>query len=269
MSQDPTSPKRGGTAYQPQSSDDSWNGRGEPQRSASFGSSADLDARPSYAANRSHAPSSDYQPSGRALVLVRQPARRPSASSVVLAASLGAIAGIAIPFMLGRRSKSGSNRGIDRSAETSSNRQFSREQRIPIFEEQLIVGKESVPRGGARVHSHIEERPVHEQVSLREEHVSVERRPASDGLQSGEVTDDMLRERNIEVTAMAERPVVSKEAHVREEVVVTKSAEQRLEDVQGTVRHTEVDVEDGRGGEGLASSGSTGAYERKKENGTT
>jgi hypothetical protein len=45
------------------------------------------------------------------------------------------------------------------------------EEHIPIVEEQLRVGKREVSRGGARVRSYVREVPVHEQVSLREEHV--------------------------------------------------------------------------------------------------
>src|SRR5215217_653171 len=51
------------------------------------------------------------------------------------------------------------------------------EERIPIVEEELRVGKREVERGGARVRSYIRETPVTEQVTLREEHVEVERRP--------------------------------------------------------------------------------------------
>ncbi|HEX8062397.1 MAG TPA: DUF2382 domain-containing protein [Allosphingosinicella sp.] len=53
----------------------------------------------------------------------------------------------------------------------------SAEERIPIVEEELRVGKREVERGGARVRSYVTETPVSEQVNLREEHVSVERRP--------------------------------------------------------------------------------------------
>jgi hypothetical protein len=53
------------------------------------------------------------------------------------------------------------------------------EERIPIVEEELKVGKREVERGGARVRSYVRETPVSEQVNLREEHVSVERRPVS------------------------------------------------------------------------------------------
>jgi stress response protein YsnF len=53
------------------------------------------------------------------------------------------------------------------------------EEHIPLVEEELRVGKREVNRGGARVRSYVREVPVHEQVSLREEHVDVERRPVS------------------------------------------------------------------------------------------
>ena len=51
------------------------------------------------------------------------------------------------------------------------------EERIPIVEEELRVGKREVERGGARVRSYVTETPVSQQINLREEHVSVERRP--------------------------------------------------------------------------------------------
>jgi uncharacterized protein (TIGR02271 family) len=124
------------------------------------------------------------------------------------------------------------------------------EERIPIVQEQLHVGKREVNRGGARVRSYIRETPVHEQVNLREEHVSVERRPVDQVIAAGDnIGDaDLLRERTVEMTETAEVPMVSKEARVAEELVVRKTAEERTEQVEDTVRHTEVDVdEDGRG----------------------
>jgi hypothetical protein len=85
------------------------------------------------------------------------------------------------------------------------------------------------------------EKPVDESVELREEHVKVERRPADRDLTKGEA--DRMRDRSIEVTEMAEEPVVRKRARVREEVVVGKETNTRKENVHDTVRHTEVNVE--------------------------
>jgi len=45
-------------------------------------------------------------------------------------------------------------------------------------EERLRAGKRAVRPAAARVRSYVEERPVSEQIILREEHVTVERRPA-------------------------------------------------------------------------------------------
>lgn len=120
------------------------------------------------------------------------------------------------------------------------------EERIPIVEEELRVGKREVTRGGARVRSYVVETPAHEQVTLREEHVSVERRPVNETLRSGEMKDsDLLRDREIEMTETAEEAIVAKEAVVREEVVVRKTAEEHVEEIDETLRRTEVEVDEG------------------------
>ncbi|MBK1841269.1 YsnF/AvaK domain-containing protein [Azospirillum sp. YIM B02556] len=125
-----------------------------------------------------------------------------------------------------------------------------REEQIPLVEEQVTVGKRSVERGGVRVRSYVVETPVEEQVRLRDETVTVERRPgglASNGLEgSAEVPADAFRERTIEVTETDEEAVISKTAHVRETVVVRKDVEERAQSVRDTVRRTEVEIEDTR-----------------------
>ena len=125
------------------------------------------------------------------------------------------------------------------------------EEHIPIVEEELRVGKREVSRGGARVRSYIRETPVHEQINLREEHVSVERRPVNETLRAGDLEgNDILRERNIEMTETAEESVVAKEARVREELVVRKTAEEHVENIDDTVRRTEVEVDEDVAGSG-------------------
>jgi uncharacterized protein (TIGR02271 family) len=119
------------------------------------------------------------------------------------------------------------------------------EQRIALVEERLRVGKREVGRGGVRVRSYLVEEPVHEEVRLRDEHVEVERRPVNETLsRAGLAPDaDLLREQEIEMTESHEEAVVDKQAVVTEEVVVRKRADERVERIDDTVRHTEVDVE--------------------------
>ena len=117
------------------------------------------------------------------------------------------------------------------------------EEVIPVVEEELRVGKREVERGGARVRSYVREIPVNEQVSLREEHVNVERRPVDRALGADELTGDAFRERTVEMTETAEEAVIGKTARVVEEVVVSKTADTRTETVSDTVRRTEVEVE--------------------------
>ena len=117
---------------------------------------------------------------------------------------------------------------------------------IPIAEEELHVGKRQVGQGRVRIQSRVVERPVEEQVTLREERVDVERRPVSGTTQAGTLGGDPFQERTIEVEERREEAVVSKDARVVEEVVVRKDVQQRTETVSDTVRRTEVDVEDER-----------------------
>ena len=112
---------------------------------------------------------------------------------------------------------------------------------IPIVEEELSVGKRQVQGGGARIHTRITERPVEEQVTLREENVTVNRRTVDRAVTDADMA---FKEQNFEVTETSEVPVVSKTARVVEEVVVGKTASEHTETVRDTVRRTDVDVED-------------------------
>ena len=118
------------------------------------------------------------------------------------------------------------------------------EQSIPIVEEQLVVGKREVDRGGARVRSYVTEMPVHEQVRLRDEKINVQRRAVDRPLTDA---DDAFRERTINVTATGEEAVVGKTAHVVEEVVVSKTAGEHVEEINDTVRRTDVEIDETKG----------------------
>jgi uncharacterized protein (TIGR02271 family) len=128
---------------------------------------------------------------------------------------------------------------------------------IPVVEEELQVGKRAVRRGGVRIYTRTVERPVEEQVNLREERVNVERRPADRPVTDAETST--LRDQTIEVTETTEEPVVNKRARVVEEVVVGKEARTRTETVRDTVRKQEVDVEQ------LGTTGRTGTSGRMND----
>lgn len=114
---------------------------------------------------------------------------------------------------------------------------------IPITEERLRVAKREENQGRVRVRSYVVETPVQEKVSLREEHVHVDRRPVDRPVTGAEAN---FKDRTIEATETAERAVVSKDARVVEEVAIRKDAQTRTETVSDKVRKTEVDIEDER-----------------------
>jgi stress response protein YsnF len=109
---------------------------------------------------------------------------------------------------------------------------------IPVLREEMRVGRRTVERGGVRVSSHVVERPVSEQVKLRETHVDIERRAVDRPVRADEkgFTDD-----NVEMIEMADEAVVSKQARVVEEVVVRKHIEDRTATISDKVRSTEIE----------------------------
>ena len=110
---------------------------------------------------------------------------------------------------------------------------------LQLSEETLSVGKRVVNRGTTRIRRFVVETPVEEQVRLREEHVSIERRPVTDGRA---VTGADFSDKVIEVTETGEEAVAGKTARVREEVSIRKDASDRVETVRDTVRREDVEI---------------------------
>jgi uncharacterized protein (TIGR02271 family) len=113
------------------------------------------------------------------------------------------------------------------------------EEVIPLAEEVLVVGKQTVNTGTTRIRRYIVERPVEQQVSLVRERVVVERRRPV----SNELNGEALTELTIEVVETDEVPVVAKSVRLREEVVVRTERTKHLETVRDTVRQDEVEIE--------------------------
>lgn len=112
---------------------------------------------------------------------------------------------------------------------------------IPVVEEQLRVGKREVQRGGMRIFSRIVETPVHQTIGLREEHVDVKRRKVNQPINPGDAA--AFKEQTIEMRESAEEVVVEKSARITEEVSIGKQVSERQQQIDDTLRHTEVDVE--------------------------
>jgi uncharacterized protein (TIGR02271 family) len=142
------------------------------------------------------------------------------------------------------------NRDTVGAPEPSPNRNATRErmarsgpdsEAIPVMKEEIQIGKRQVLRGGVRVFSRLVEEPVQEDISLRDEHVRVDRRPVNRSATSADLSGS--KEQVIEVQEFAEEPVVSKRSRVVEEVRVGKDVSERTETIRDTARHTEVSVD--------------------------
>ena len=115
-------------------------------------------------------------------------------------------------------------------------------QTAQVIEEELEVGV-SRTTGGKRLKTEISEREVQETVTLHEETVEAERTKV-DRVLKPEEADKAFQGTTVEVTATTEKPVVSKQAHVVEEVSLSKQSGERDVTVSGTVRRQDVTVEE-------------------------
>lgn len=131
--------------------------------------------------------------------------------------------------------------GQSRTGSTSQSVTDKDSTRIPVIEEELKIGKRMVQRGGVRVYQRMTETPVHESVQLREEHVKVERHRVDEPASEADLA--AFKEGSVELRETGEEAVVSKSARVVEEVVVGKEVTQETQDINDTVRRTDVEVE--------------------------
>ncbi|MDQ6785852.1 MAG: YsnF/AvaK domain-containing protein [Acidobacteriota bacterium] len=112
---------------------------------------------------------------------------------------------------------------------------------LPVIEEQMVVGKRVVNRGGVRVHTQVTKTPVEKQINLREENVTVDRHKVDRAVTDADMKN--FKEGEFDVTTKAEEAVVGKTAKVVEEVVVGKNVTDKTKTVSGSVKRTDVEVD--------------------------
>lgn len=113
------------------------------------------------------------------------------------------------------------------------------EARMQLSEEELRVGKRREEAGGVRLRKIVETEHVTEPVELRHEEIHIERVPAT-----GErLPDDAFEEREIEMRATREEPVIGKEAHVTDEIRAHKETDVERRDVEADLRKERAEIE--------------------------
>jgi stress response protein YsnF len=110
---------------------------------------------------------------------------------------------------------------------------------LRLAEEQLEVGKRTVAAGKTRVRRYVTEREVQEKVNLTEVHAEVLRKAVDQPI----VDDWDWSDSTIEVIETREEAVVSKTAHVAEEIRLKTEATERTETITDTVRKQHAEVE--------------------------
>jgi uncharacterized protein (TIGR02271 family) len=116
------------------------------------------------------------------------------------------------------------------------------ELRIPVMEEELTATVRPTEGGAVRIEKRVVEEDRVIEVPVTDEQIRVERRIVDRPVGANET--QAFEEIVIEVPLTREQVELHKQARVAEEIVVSKEAVQRTEQVRGTVRREEVYVDE-------------------------
>ena len=111
--------------------------------------------------------------------------------------------------------------------------------RVPVREEELVVGKRAEEQGRVHIRKEVTETPQSVDVSTQHERVTVERVAFSGDANA----KDAFVEKNIDVPLMGEEAVVGKQVRGVEEVVIHKDVTTEQQRVTETVRKERVMVD--------------------------
>ena len=111
--------------------------------------------------------------------------------------------------------------------------------RVPVYEENLVVGKRREEEGRVHIHKDVVEEPETATAQLQHERVTVERVPLS----GGAATDDAFEDRDIDIPVYGEEVVVGKQTRGVEEVRLHKDVVTENEQITETVRKERVEVD--------------------------
>jgi len=114
--------------------------------------------------------------------------------------------------------------------------------RVPVYEEELVVGKRQEQVGDVHLRKEVVTEQESVPVTLRHEEVTVERVPVT-GQTSQADLQTAFQGQDIDVPVMGEEAVVSKQAHEVEEVRLHKQATEEQQQVSDTVRRERVVVD--------------------------
>jgi len=114
--------------------------------------------------------------------------------------------------------------------------------RVPVYQEELIVGKQAEELGRVHLHKDVVSEPRTVTETVRREEVYVERVPLQGSAMA--VGPDAFTEHDIDITVMGEELIASKRAVVAEEVRLRKQVTDEQQTITDTVRKERVVVDE-------------------------
>jgi uncharacterized protein (TIGR02271 family) len=118
---------------------------------------------------------------------------------------------------------------------------------IPLFKEELRVGKRTVEAGSVRLQKTVKTETVNQPIELREEIVTVDRQPANGQSQNQMAQNDQrldqpFQQGQVEIRLQREEPVVEKQIVPAGSIVVQKRSQTQQRNIQNEVRRDDIVV---------------------------
>ncbi len=113
---------------------------------------------------------------------------------------------------------------------------------VPVYEEELVVGKQREEMGRVHLHKETTQEQVNIPVTLQREEVTIERVPMTGQASEADLAG-AFQNRDIDMTVMGEEAVVGKRLEEVEEVRLRKDTTQEQQNVTDTVRKERVVVD--------------------------
>lgn len=114
------------------------------------------------------------------------------------------------------------------------------EAEIPLFKEEMVVGKKEVSNGGVLIRTTVKTEDVSQPVELQREEYVIERVPASEAV--GKTTATAFQGREIYIPLTREEPMAMKRTWLTEKVQLGKRVEIDKQTVSSPVRSEDVEI---------------------------
>ncbi len=140
---------------------------------------------------------------------------------------------------------------------------------IPLYQENVAVGKRDVDAGTVHIKKVVKTETVNQPVELRRESISIEREPAGSAAQNAPDQGKAFQEQDFSIQLHREEPVVEKQVVQSGRIVARKQSQTEKTTVQREIRREDVAIDKGNAQDVKVSEGAAGSPGGESQGGSS